>query len=47
MKKILILPYNISSELEDLEFLSEGILEELIYLLSSPNAEGRFIAFSV
>lgn len=35
MKKILILPYHVSNKLEDSEYLSEGILEELIYLISS------------
>ena len=34
MKKILILPYRIDNQLKDLDYLPEGILEELIYLLS-------------
>ncbi|MGB5820958.1 MAG: LytTR family transcriptional regulator DNA-binding domain-containing protein [Saonia sp.] len=33
MKKVLVLPYFINN-LNDLEYLSEGILEEIIYLLS-------------
>lgn len=37
MKKILILPYLIDPTLAELDYLSEGILEELIELLSSVN----------
>ncbi len=35
MKKILILPYHLDASLKDLDYLSEGILEELISLISS------------
>ena len=35
MKKIVILPYHTSNLTTDLSYLSEGILEELIYLISS------------
>ena len=35
MKKILILPFHLSQKFENSEYLPEGILEELIYELSS------------
>lgn len=35
MKKVLILPYHVDNKLKDLDYLSEGILEELIYLFST------------
>ncbi|MBL4668972.1 MAG: LytTR family transcriptional regulator DNA-binding domain-containing protein [Flavobacteriales bacterium] len=35
MNKILILPYNISKSINDLDYLSEGILEELNQLIST------------
>jgi hypothetical protein len=40
MKKILILPYYLDEKLKDLDYLSEGILEELLSLISSnPNVK--------
>lgn len=38
MKKILILPYQVPQKFKNSEYLSEGILEELIYLIS-PSSE--------
>ncbi len=35
MKKVLILPFHIEYKLNELDYLSEGILEELIYLFST------------
>lgn len=35
MKKILVLPYHVNKTLKDSEYLSEGILEELIFLIAS------------
>ena len=35
MKKVLILPYHVDNKLKDLDYLSEGILEELIYSFST------------
>ncbi|MEH6535961.1 MAG: LytTR family transcriptional regulator DNA-binding domain-containing protein [Psychroserpens sp.] len=35
MKKILVLPYHVNKAFKDAEYLSEGILEELIFLISS------------
>lgn len=35
MKKILVLPYFFDEKLKDLDYLSEGILEELLSLISS------------
>lgn len=35
MKKILVLPYHLQSTFKDLEYLSEGILEELIFRITS------------
>jgi TolB-like protein len=37
MKKILILPFHLSQKFENSEYLPEGVLEELIYELSSLN----------
>jgi len=34
MKKILIVPYQIDGKLKELDYLSEGILEELLTLFS-------------
>ncbi len=34
-KKILILPYHLDNKLRDLEYLSEGILEELLSLVAT------------
>jgi len=38
MRKVLILPYYVESNLEELDYLSEGILEELIYLFSTSSS---------
>ena len=35
MKKLLVLPYNINKTFKDSEYLPEGILEELIFLITS------------
>ena len=34
LKKILILPYHLDNKIKDLDYLSEGILEELISMIS-------------
>jgi adenylate cyclase len=40
MKKILILPYHLDVQLKKIDYLSEGILEELLFLVSSnPNVK--------
>jgi len=38
MRNVLILPYYVESNLEELDYLSEGILEELIYLFSTSSS---------
>lgn len=38
MRKVLILPYYVETNLEELDYLSEGILEELIYLFSTSSS---------
>ena len=35
MNKVLILPYHVDNELKDIDYLSEGIFEELIYSFST------------